>query len=99
MSIIIRRRRFTLKNKSRFARVIMLFVLMVVFMSMYITAGASQAAKDDYEEILVMQGDTLWSIAQSNFPEKDIRAYIYDIKQLNGLNDDYIYEGQKLKLP
>ena len=65
---------------------------------MYITAGASQAAKDDYEEILVMQGDT-FGVLHKVISEKDIRAYIYDIKQLNGLNDDYIYEGQKLKLP
>ena len=99
MTIRIKKRKFTLRDKRRFARFMMIFILVGVFMSMIITAGASQAVKDDYEEIKVKQGDTLWTIAQNHFPEKDIREYIYNIKKLNDLNNDYIYAGQMLKLP
>lgn len=44
----------------------------------------------------VVEGDTLWGIAEKFF--RDGKRYT-EIKTMNGLNSDYIYEGMKLKLP
>lgn len=101
MTIRINERKFKLKNKRRFTGFIMLVLIFGVFTSMIITATASPIVKDYYEEVKIKEGDTLWEIAETHFPDsnKDIREYIYEIKKLNNLDNTYIYAGQTIKLP
>lgn len=48
----------------------------------------------------VIQGDTLWSIANEHAPANiSISSYIHKIKKLNGLKNSSIQEGQMLVLP
>ena len=51
-------------------------------------------------EVTVKEKDTLWAIAKEhNTPDKDIRKTIYRIKELNDLEELYIYPGQELIIP
>lgn len=48
----------------------------------------------------VMSGDTLWEIAgEISAPEADVRNVIESIKELNGLHNSSIRQGQILLLP
>lgn len=52
------------------------------------------------EKVIVEPGDTLWSIAVSNKPERmDPRIYIEAIKHANGLKESGVRAGQVLYLP
>lgn len=50
--------------------------------------------------ITVCKGDTLWEIAQKNYDGKgDIRKYVYQIREANGLPSSRLTVGQTLVLP
>lgn len=50
-------------------------------------------------EYTVASGETLWTIAKEYCPEDmDVRDYIYEIKKLNNMDTDSIYEWQTLTL-
>lgn len=93
------KRRYRLKNKRRFATLIMVLILVSVFTGFIVSAGASSPAVDDYEVFKVSKGDSLWEIASIYSQNVDIREYIYNIKKLNKLDGDIIYAGQVLLLP
>lgn len=93
------KRRYVLKNKRRFAAIVMLFSLITVFTGLIVNAGAASEVQEVHETIYVEKGDTLWEIASEYNKHSDIRAYIYDIKELNQLSGDDIYAGQMLLLP
>ena len=55
---------------------------------------------ESYETVRVSAGDSLWSIAQENYPEqKDLRKVIYSIEKINSLDGSEIFSGQELQLP
>jgi LysM repeat protein len=56
--------------------------------------GAAQP--DNYR---VRAGDTLWSIAARQYPDRDIRAAIYDIREANDLASSTITVDDQLVLP
>jgi LysM repeat protein len=48
----------------------------------------------------VNRGDTLWEIASEHISQsRNIRSYIAQIKQLNGLSSSVLQEGDVLILP
>ena len=49
------------------------------------------------EEYVVSAGETLWSISCDN-AQGDVRKYLYDLKELNSIDDSMIYEGQIIKI-
>ena len=58
----------------------------------------------DYEEVSVIginHGDTLWDIAaEVNDGSYDVNAVVYEIRQLNGMEDEVLVRpGQELKVP
>jgi len=60
------------------------------------------AVKDlDTKEYVVMRGETLWSIAEDLYSEEnsDIQKIIFDIKDVNNMNDSIVYEGQVINVP
>jgi hypothetical protein len=54
------------------------------------------ATPDHYR---VRAGDTLWTIAARHYPNSDIRAAIYDIRQANDLATSTITVDDRLVLP
>ncbi|HVD29741.1 MAG TPA: LysM peptidoglycan-binding domain-containing protein [Mycobacteriales bacterium] len=49
--------------------------------------------------VVVQQGDTLWSIASSLDGDRDVRAVVDEIQELNGLRSAEVRPGQILLLP
>jgi hypothetical protein len=91
--------RLHLKNRKRFFFLMAILGFVIVILSTIISAGASTAAEERTELLVVSSGDTLWEIASEYSTKGDIRDYISDVIHLNGLKDGTIYAGQSLLLP
>jgi len=79
-----------------------IIVLLIVCSGLIIAnAAVSDDVKSDqnkyYTSISIEKGDTLWSIA-SNYVSgpKTISNYVNDLKEINNLQTDCIYQGQSL---
>jgi LysM repeat protein len=92
------KRKYILKNKRRFSVFIIFLVLLIVSTGYIVNAGTVQT-KTSYDVVRIEKGDTLWEIASLYAENSDPRAYIYEIKKLNKLDGDLIFEGQELYLP
>lgn len=85
-----------IKNKKRF--IISMSIISVIIISIFNLCFA-KTSEVETEEYVVQSGDTLWSIAIKYKNEnQDIRKYIYDLRNLNTLNDCMIYPGQVIKI-
>lgn len=54
------------------------------------------------QQVIVMQGDSLWSIADSHLPinhKEDIRDYIKMIMKHNGMNNSNLMAGDVIEVP
>lgn len=82
-------------NKKRF--VISITILIALIITLF--SNCSAGKKVETEDLVVSAGDTLWSIAcEYKKSGQDVREYIYELRQLNNLNDCVIYPGQVLKI-
>ncbi|MBQ1407593.1 MAG: LysM peptidoglycan-binding domain-containing protein [Eubacterium sp.] len=94
-------KRYRIKSKVRFT----VFMLIVMFVIMTLLGAALpglavDASKVTYKTVEVEYGDTLWAIAGKYKPDgRDVRSFVYEIKDINGLDDSGIYAGQKLLVP
>ncbi len=91
-------------NKKKFIKslIITIAVIMTIIIFLSITGSLFSSANklQRYDGYNVVYGDTLWTIAQSYQDEyDDIRHFIFEIKEANHLQGDYIFPGQKLKIP
>ena len=50
-------------------------------------------------EVTVRPGDTLWSIAAQAAPDRDPRAVIDEIRELNRVSGDVVRVGEVLRVP
>lgn len=82
-------------NKKRFITSASIFALVII--SIFSLCFAK--AEVEIEEYVVSAGETLWSIASENKKDgQDIREYIYELRQLNSLDDCMIYQNQVIKI-
>jgi LysM domain. len=91
-------RNYRLVNKRRFMVFLVSVITAVCLLPVIISAGAASDGPRTYRSVKVRKGDTLWSIA-SAYCEGDIRENVFEIRQINNLDDGIIYEGQTLLLP
>jgi len=91
------KRRYVLKRKKRF----FIFISVVVFIAVFTLLSVSADSDDQKvkETVTVGRGDTLWSIAEKYGEDSDIRKYIFEIKELNNIKGNIIFEGDELLLP
>lgn len=97
-------RTYRIKSKFRLCLFITIVLLIIVFLvSILLRSGNAVATAYSgvrLKTICVEEGDTLWSIAGRYRPNGvDIRDFIYEIKDLNGLKDPIIYKNQLLLVP
>ncbi|MGB4137358.1 MAG: LysM peptidoglycan-binding domain-containing protein [Microbacterium sp.] len=62
-------------------------------------ASGSHAAPVAFETVVVMPGDTLWSIAEEAAPGADPRDVVAEISRLNNLQNGALAAGQELAIP
>lgn len=93
------RRKYYLKNRNRFVVFLAIIFTIILFTGMIVNAGASSRNEPTYPAITVRDGDTLWEIASTYANNDDIRKYIFEIKELNQMENDTIYKGQTILLP
>ena len=82
-------------NKKRFASAIT--ILTIVLIALLNKCVAYKSIKT--ENYMVSAGDTLWSIScEYKNPGQDVREYLYNLRELNKLNNCIIYPGQVIKI-
>lgn len=53
-----------------------------------------------YDLYQVTSGDTLWSVAEEYKPDgMDIRKFVYDVADKNGIDDCHIHVGDLILVP
>ncbi len=71
--------------------------ILVLLIASNVEAGAGPGAVG---LVRVYTGDTLWDIAGTVTPsDEDVRATVYEIKEMNGLDGAQILPGMVLKVP
>lgn len=93
------RRRARPRGAGRWLVLPLLVPLLAVALSwLYRVAATTEPAAA--VEWVVQPGDTLWSIAEAHaLPGEDIRAALWEIRQLNGLESSHIVPGQVIRIP
>jgi hypothetical protein len=87
-------------KKNRFGISVFFLLIMVVFFSFMGLKVAKGRQPVEYSEVIVKKGDSLWLIAREYYPKKqDIRKSIWEIREINNLDDASIKPGQVLKIP
>ena len=82
-------------NKKRF--ITSITILMIILIALLNKCVAYKSIKT--ENYMVSAGDTLWSIScEYKKTGQDVRSYLYELRELNELNDCIIYPGQVLKI-
>lgn len=88
---------------NRLIKVVVLVILLTATCTGVVSAFASSdpvVDRTQLETVVVMPGDTLWEIALSHKPDsRDTRAYIKEIKDVNGMAISSIQAGEVLLLP
>ena len=87
-----------IKNKSKFIRSIS--ILVILLLALFNTSNAKIDNREaETIEYTITSGETLWSIAKKYTPNnKDIRQTIYEIEELNNLDNATIYAGQTIQI-
>lgn len=82
-------------NKKRF--ITSITILMVILIALLNKCVAHKSIRT--EDYMVSAGDTLWGIAcEYKKTGQDVREYLYNLRELNELNDCVIYPGQVIKI-
>ncbi len=99
---LIIKKRWRVNPARMIANLFILFcLLLLVFIIMNFTAGQTRGVgEEEVLEIIVEQGDSLWSIACALYLHQDPRYTVAVIRDLNGLqNMTTIHPGQILQIP
>lgn len=96
-------KRYKIVNQQRFY-LFVTFVLIMVFAFIFLFVNSKGAHSvvlhEEYKEVQVMEGDTLWDIAIRNMPDGyDVRYLVYKLREFNNLETAYIYPGDAIKVP
>ena len=107
MTIQERQKRAMIKKRKQIAKrrmILLLAALFVITLGSVVFGTIFSKAKNPtaditqykyYKSITIERGDSLWSIAEE-YCTGDTREYVDELKQLNSLTSDTIYEGQHL---
>jgi len=98
---VVKRRTWQIKSKFRLSLFITLvLILLISLVSSFLLKGNAMETPNHYLSWNVTEGDTLWSIAKDSLPRgRDIRDYIWEIKEQNQLQTSNIIVGQQLQIP
>lgn len=96
-------KRYRIVNKQRFYLFVTLLLIMsfaVIFLFTNSKRAYSEIFKEDYKEVQILKGDTLWNIAINNMSDGyDIRYLVFKLKEFNNMETAQIYPGDTIKIP
>lgn len=82
-------------NKKRFIASIVIMIASIISI-FNLCFAKTEVITEDY---VVSAGETLWSIASENKKAgQDVREYIYELREVNNMNDSLIYPNQVIKI-
>lgn len=87
------------KNKKSCIILVLLTIIFVAAFSskLFLNVNAKDTTVRCYTQIMVEEGDSLWSIANEYMPEGyDIYDYIHELKKLNHIDGDMVIAGYTL---
>lgn len=99
-----RMNRKSAERKLRFMMTVTVVIVCLALGSLVLLISGDKtvqaAAVEQTAKVVVLPGDTLWSISERYAPEGgDIRAYIGKVKEANGLTSGVLQAGQILIMP
>ena len=88
------RRRKKIRERKIIRLLILFIILCISFLSIYFALRENEVIETVY---IVKPNDTLWDIANKyTAKHQDIREVIYNIRQDNDLNSNFLSPGQKI---
>ncbi len=98
----IKRKRYVIKSKFRFT-VFLAVIILISITTVTAVLGMNDASgmtKQQYTQIRVYPGDTLWSIACEHMPDDmDVREAVHILSNINQISASQLYAGQIIKIP
>lgn len=91
-------------NLKKFIRALIIVIGITILITFLATKSIYSYEKLKTKTIYTNKGDTLWNIAldekENNkyYKDKNIREIVYDIKQINNMQDSIILPGEALKI-
>ncbi len=96
-------KRYRIKSHFRFITfLVIVFMLMAYLITSIAGLNIADSADNDnfkYQTVTVAAGDTIWTIAEEHADGQDIRRVVYDIQEINSIDDCIITAGEHLKIP
>lgn len=95
-------KKYRIKSSSRFTLFVAVTIMFLIMASnaLFGLGDASSMTEQEYMEVTVQSGDTLWSIAKAYMPSSiDTRKHVYELCQLNGIAAHELKAGQMLIIP
>ncbi|OMF13802.1 hypothetical protein BK131_14155 [Paenibacillus amylolyticus] len=88
------------KMPTWLSKMIIIALIIIIGCSAVFTVFAGDEQLLSGDQVVVSQGDTLWSISLAHKPQQmDTRVYIEAVKKVNELEQNSIRIGQVLVLP
>ena len=80
-------------------KILFIFSLVIIIISLTAFSGIGEQP-DEYNTVTVESGQTLWQIASNNYSSRyNLRKIIFEIREINNLDDVVLKTGQEIKLP
>jgi len=90
-------------KKTSFLKILVnLFIILAVVTFFVYTAGISSGSDNtnEHKMITIESGDTLWRLVKEIYgSETNIRKMIYEIREMNDLENAELQPGQELYIP
>ena len=95
------KRRNIRKMKIRMFKIMAVALILVTTLLSYSAlSSGDKKSYDEYEEVYVRPGDTLWTIAEDFYGSSiDLREAVFMIKECSGIESSSLTIGQKLLVP
>lgn len=87
---------FVMRNSFSFALIALILLFAILFVNKLSTGNVD----NNYIEVTVKQGDTLWHLAEEyNYDRMDIPSFIAQLQKINELNEANIKVGDVILIP
>lgn len=95
-------KKYRIKSSFRFTIFVALVIIAFVIISNSLLglSDVSGLTENEYLEVTIESGDTLWNIADKYMPDgNDLRKCVHVLCQVNSITADSIYPGQIILVP